>query len=90
MKFRNKTHEKRIIEVAKQTDSTRNIEEHAQNKYGEKWTHIDLNARSWFSKSTKSIINHTAGLNAHGERIKKINKNNDHAEFPSCTKEESR
>ena len=88
-KFRNKTCEKRISEVAKEIDITRNFEEHSQNKDGENWTHADLNTRKLLSKSTTSMIKFTAGLRTHGERAKKIDKKNDHAECLLWTKDES-
>ena len=63
-------------------DSMTNLEEYVQNKYGEKWTCIDLNFRNMFSQSSASKIKCAAGLNMYGERIKLIDKRNWYVDFP--------
>ena len=63
-----------------------------QNKYGEKWTHADLNNRNSFpkitTKITTSIIKFKDDSNTHEERIEEIDKKNYHVECPPCAKEE--
>ena len=65
------------------------MEEHMQNKHGEKWMHVDLNARKFFSKSTASATKYAFGLSTHGERAKKIDEKSDCTEGLLLTKEES-
>ena len=65
------------------------LEEHVQDKNGEKWTCIDLMARNVLSNITISKIKCAARLNMPGDRIKIIDKRNVHTECPVCNQNES-
>ena len=69
-------------EVIKKLDSSNNLEELLQDKHGEQWRLIDVEALEGFAKSTKSQIKHAAGIIVCGERIKVIYKGNMHAVCP--------
>jgi len=89
LKHRDRYCERKISEVIKKIDSMKNLEEYLQNKYGEKWLIIDIEAREGFSNSTTSKIKCAAGLNMYGERIKLIDKKNRHAVCPTCNEIET-
>ena len=76
LQFRNRLHESRVTKVIKKMDSMKNLEEHVQKKHREKWKHIDLKAREFFSKITLSKIKCAAGLRIHVERMKLEDKKN--------------
>ena len=44
--------ERKISEVIKKIDSIRKVEEYFQDKHGEKWKLIDIEAREGFSNCT--------------------------------------
>ena len=50
-----------------------------QDKNGDRWNLIDIEARTGFVNSTVSQIKCAAGLNVHGERAKNIDAGNEHA-----------
>ena len=56
LNLRNVILEKSVVEVTKGIDSDRNSLEHFQNKYGENWELIDVEARNVFSCCTPSVI----------------------------------
>ena len=80
---------KKISEVVKNIDSEEFITEYFQDKYGENWNLIDIEAREGFVNSTASQIKCAAGLNVCGERAKDIDKSNTHACCPMCKSKES-
>ena len=49
-----------------------------------KWKLIDVESREGFTNCTESQIKCAARINMHGERIKLIDKSNEHAFFPAC------
>ena len=55
-----------------------------QNKYGENWELIDIEARNVFIYCTPSMIKSIAGINTCVDRIKDIDKCNVTAAFPIC------
>ena len=52
LKCRNRHCERKISEVIKKIDSIRKVEEYFQDKHGEKWKLIDIEAREGFSNCT--------------------------------------
>ena len=46
-----------------------------------------MKARHSFEKSTTSKVKCAAGMNVYSKRIKLIDKNNKHADFPMCNAE---
>ena len=76
--------DRKISNVIEKIDSIRNLEEYFQDKHGEKWTLTDVESRERFTNFTESQIKCAAGINVHGERIKLIDKGNEHAVFPTC------
>ena len=68
--------ERKTSEVIKKTYSATKLEEHFQNKHGEKCSSTDTEAREEFSNITSRKIKCTAGNNTHGERIQLIDKKN--------------
>ena len=74
----------KISEVIKMIDSVRDVEECFQDKHGEKWKSIDVEAREGVTKCTESQIKCAARNNMYGERIKLIDKGNKNAVCPAC------
>ena len=54
LKHKNKHHDKKVSEVTKKIDSSRNAKECFQDKHSGKWNLIDLEARKGFIRSTES------------------------------------
>ena len=81
--------EKKVSEVVKTIDSDMKLKEYLQDKYGDKWTHIDIEARTGFVNSTVNKIKCAAGLNMYGERVKLIDKTNAHVCCLLCKADES-
>ena len=70
LKHRDTHFEIKIIEAIKKIDNTKKLEERFQDKHGEKWLIIGIEAREGFSNSTTSKIKCVANINMHGERTK--------------------
>ena len=66
----------------KKIDSAIKLEEYFQDKNGEKWKIIDIEAREGFSNSIESKIKCEASINVHGDGIKLIDKRNRNAARP--------
>ena len=79
LKHKNKYYDRKSSEVIKKLDSSKNVKDFFQDKHGGKWNLIDMEARERFTKSIESQIKCATRLNAHGERIKVIDKGNMHA-----------
>ena len=72
-----------MSEFIKAIDSTRNLEEHMQ-KSGCKWVCDDVRARDFFATSTARKEKYKSGASMLVERIKLIEKINDHDDCPIC------
>ena len=77
MKFKSEILEKSVTKVIKIEDSADHCEECMKHNYGEKLDSIGMYARYVFYSITPSMIKCAAGMNHYGERIKKIDKNNE-------------
>ena len=75
--------------MIKKIDSEKCTTEHFQDKHGENWHLIDIEAREGFASSTVSQIKCAAGLNVCGERAKDIDKSNARVCCPLCKSKES-
>ena len=62
LKHKQKHYDKKISEVIKKIDSEKCMTEYFQDKYGENWHLIDIEAREAFANSTVNQIKCAAGL----------------------------
>ena len=78
-----------MSDVIRSIDSGKFITEYFQDKHGEHWHLIDIEAREGFVNSTIRKIKCAAVLNVYGERAKDIDKKNKHTCCPLCKSKES-
>ena len=71
----------RVSETVKTVDSVRNVEEHMKNKPGKGRSMFTPKTRDSLAKILTIKVNIVAGMNVHGERIKMMEKRNEHADF---------
>ena len=67
----------------------RSLEDHVQNKHGEKCVCADVKARDSLKKVTTRKVEIVAGVSAHVEKIKVADDNNKRTDCLMCIAEES-
>ena len=82
LNHKGRCYDRKISEIIKKLDSSKNLGEYLQDEHGKQWWLIAVEAREGFTKSTKNKIKCASGINVHRERIKMIDKGNMHAVCP--------